>query len=550
MTNEEISPIKKNSGNKPLSYNEASLKQLLKRTLESSPGGYPNKILERRTSAKKKDVPTFFFNLPDTRVITEKGLITDITDNPSYDFSNKNDQSLSILYSNEKRYNGYNEPKVHDRNLNNRSPFKQQYSLLKITSMELTPINNDENTCVQYSQPDEVKTTVGNVTEPNDPMIRLNTNPSKMTLNVEKPPKRPLGNKKRQNSCSFPKKPPTHNNTSNLKPNAKVQKPKEQPLSRKNSTQFFQNKNFSFEMTYFKPIDESKLDEYIHSVNVSRGVISPLKGSTPENSPLKKRASESRERKVTENKLNYSQDILSHHRGSLTSNNRSLLGNQHKNSVGGHNKSSVISHSNKESVLAKPKEEEKKIEKSPQKKITTKSSDQKVKVVNVKVNQGNNPGSRLNTVPSKSNISISKNKSKVPSTNQQPQSEQNPETCSNSTTTSTSTKKPIKKSGDSSRSRSSSKTKTSISQKAKKVVIETEDGNTYSKLDRLLQDLKTNITRTTKEDESCTNTGTPSEVGLFNQSLNSEQHKEQESSGPIFPQKSLKKTLIAALEKQ
>jgi len=579
VNNEEISPIKKNTNSgqkKPLSYNEASLKQLLKRSIDSSPGGnganpQPQKILERRTSAKKEGVPTFFFNIPDTKIITEKGLITEMTEGVSYDLSHQNDQSQSFLHGTEIRYNGYNEHlsskgsilKESERTKNNRSPFHPQYSLIKITSMEFSPTNkDDENTNTQYSQPDEIKTSLGYmITEPTDPMVRVNTNPQKKVPALEKAPKRTTSTtKKRQNSCNFPKKPPTHNNTINLKPKvAAAQKPKEvketkevkeQSLGRKSSTSFFQNEGFSFEMTYFKPIDESKLDEYIQSVNESRGIMSPFRANTPENSPLKKRPSESRERKIPETKLNLSQDIFSRN-SSIVSNNRSLLVNKQKSSMISHNnnKSTIITSSNKESNLHKHKEEEKKTEKSFSKKTPTKSSEQKPKSNNLKSNQGNNiPAIKLSTVPSKPSLTPSKSKSKLSSISisHQPHSEQNTEPHSASTTHSK--KSTTKKTGES--SRSNSKTKTPAVQKTNKVSIETEDGNTYSKLDRLLQDLKTNITRTTNGDISCTATETPSDIGLFNQSSSSEMQKEPETVNTDVPKKSFKKSLIAALEKQ
>ena len=68
-------------------------------------------------------------------------------------------------------------------------------------------------------------------------------------------------------------------------------------------------REFSFKMTYFRPIDDSKLDEFINNTNITRDQLSPMSPGSPVNSsPHKRLSSEPRSKKSRENALTSSQD--------------------------------------------------------------------------------------------------------------------------------------------------------------------------------------------------------------------------------------------------
>ena len=234
---------------------------------------------------------------------------------------------------------------------------------------------------------------------------------------------------------------------------------------------------FSFKMTYFKPIDDSKLDEFINNTNITRDQLSPTSPGSPMiSSPLKRLSPDPRSRKSWENNLTLP-------RNTSDANSRELFNPKIKKDVQRTN------------------------DYSPKKIFTRSSSTTKLMSSSIRTLKKSSSGIGHNFSPKKSEVDFFKvrrrNETVVQDTHE-----------TGEVSSLRGSRRRAGKSLDNLRIHTESQQIDQFNRDSAQV---NEDEHAYLKLDKLLQEFKSNNAAVHKDDESTNMTDNASEAGLFNQ---------------------------------
>ncbi len=479
------------------------MRELLKLTSCSSPQkstqpGSENKL--GNDPAKK--VPIFFFNIPEDPADVQKTLTTEDNAAPTFNLRQKSPVSqsptpaqktkkktspgkkrsdLTIVSNTMKQYEMFMEGEYNMSQESKRrsSPAKSQNS--ELHSVEVSTISKEDSLRTGITERDEFRYThetaerlLSELLTDHSPAL---TSPNDLHHN---PPRR-ISSFNPQHSQNDPRKSPHQPKViTRVSSHSQIKNSNE----RVNSAARTRNSEFSFEMTYFKPIEDSKLDEYIQSVNGSRGQTTTTSVvNSPESSPPKYQPGSIENYQELEKTLSYWQNLC-------------------------------------KDVTKTPSKPEIKMKMGPQNPVidlrapkpTRSISNQKPRPPAPTIKSASTMAKNMvkQTITHQLNLSPL---SKTPSKTRLNESK-SPLTRKNSRDRSTSieSKKVYENKSVVINTRPSSKSAITRPAQLKK-----EEERTYFKLDQLLQVIKTNNNTGTTKDNSRSNSETTSEIGLFQQ---------------------------------
>lgn len=300
----ENSPMKKNSARghtrKPASYDENSLKSILKKNVDESKEKSPVKNTDKQISFEGDESPVFFFNIPTKPVIKKtgnqgSGTLKDKIKQKILDLVDPNDFKIASLPSGKQLGGVFDDRKR-----------ATTYTHTESKLLNIVPVQT-ETTDFQ-KQLDEMKESIVNALgESKGTVPSSSPNISYMTYSIEKGGQEV--SRMRNNSWNNIMKQNNNNATNTTKSTVVNKRTSDDSIDETNGQRT--RSDFSFKMTYFKPIDDSTLDEFIQGANVSRTM-----NKTPVNSDAYASFSPTRRRtntditskKTSNNILNQSQD--------------------------------------------------------------------------------------------------------------------------------------------------------------------------------------------------------------------------------------------------
>jgi len=483
-----------------MSYNETTMRELLKLTSCSSPQKTTKQDSKTKLSNDpSKKVPIFFFNIPEDPADVQKTLTTEDNAAPTFNLRQKSpvNQSpktkkkaspgkkrsdLTIVSNAMKQYEMFMEGE-YTMSLESKrrsSPAKSQHSAeSKLHSVEVSTISREDSLRTGVTERDELRHSpetgerlLSELITDYSPALQLSPNDFPRRISSFNP----------QHSQNDPRKsPPQPKVITRVSSHSQIKNSAE----RVNSAARTRNSEFSFEMTYFKPIEDSKLDEYIQSVNGSRGqTTTTSQVNSPESSPPKYQPGSIENYQELEKTLNYWQNLCKDL--TKTPSKQPPI----KMKMGPQNP--VID-------LRAPK---------PTRSISNQKPRPPAPTIKSTTTMAKNMVKQ--TITHQLNLSpLSKTTSKTRLTeNKSPLTRKN----SRDRSTSIESKKVYENKSVVINTRPSSKSTTTRPSNLKR-----EEEQTYFKLDQLLQVIKTNNNTGTTKDNSRSNSETTSEIGLFQQ---------------------------------
>ena len=268
----------------------------LLKTYEDIEEKSPGKTSEKNQSPGSKIVPVFVFNVANNVSSAKKSTIPSLKDRIK-------ERILDLVDTNAFK-TPYTPSRDHRKEIEDNTKslgFGSPSPLIKVTPMKHS-LQKEKSYLTPKRKDGEAKSSADIIsTEPDCQPIVNSVLYS--PFGAEKMSKR-ASSLKRGDTWSGSSKPKSINNIPMLTP----QKTMEYNTEDNGNGQWSKTGDFAFKMTYFKPIDESKLDEFINSTNVSRThKTSFITNTTPRSSasPVKKRTPSE-----IKSKLDRSQDVM------------------------------------------------------------------------------------------------------------------------------------------------------------------------------------------------------------------------------------------------
>lgn len=270
----------------------------------------PVKNSEKQISFEDDDSPVFFFNIapkPSFQKTSNQGsgTLKDKIKQKILDLVDPNDFKITALPSGKQRGGVFDDKK--------RMPI---YASAEPKLLNLVPVQVQADTTDFQKQLDEMKASIATVLGESKSIVPSSSpNISYMAYSQEKNGQE--ANLMRQNSWNNIMKQNNNNNNNNTTNTTKStvvnKRTNDDSIDDTNGQR--SRSDFSFKMTYFKPIDDSTLDEFIQGANVSRTITkTPIMSDVNANvnaswSPARRRtAHELPSKKLSNNILNQSQD--------------------------------------------------------------------------------------------------------------------------------------------------------------------------------------------------------------------------------------------------